>query len=157
MLQVVFPLKKDCINMCDRRLNVPEGGGLGGNAIFTKCWKSYFPQIRLPWKVWSSKLFKVQEEVLVAIQISLSDGDTISPWERLPQSVWSSWQFQSHKLGSVLVEMQFLPSIGSSIPHKLDCLKLCDRKKKYKSKLGGGFGSNAIFTQLEVQFPKCLK
>ena len=101
--------------------------------------------------------FKVQEEVLVAIQISLSDGDTISPWERLPQSVWSSRQFQSHKLGSVLVEMQFLPSIGSSIPHKLDCLKLFDRKKKYKSKLGGGFGSNAIFTQLEVQFPKCLK
>ena len=34
------------------------GGGLGGNAIFAKCWKSYFPQIRLPRKKWSSKLFQ---------------------------------------------------------------------------------------------------
>ena len=55
--------------------------------------------------------------------------------------------------------MQFLPSIGSSIPNKLDCLKQCDHKKKYMSQLGGGFGSNDIFTQLEVQLASkdCLK
>ena len=119
-------------------------GGLGGNA--TKCWKSYFPQIRLPPKVWS-KLFQSPRGDFINNANLTKCWKYFYPWERLPQSVWSSWQFQSHKLGSVLVEMQFLPSIGSSIPHKLDCLKLCDRKKKYKSKLGGGFGSNAIFTQ----------
>ena len=30
--------------------------------------------------------FKVQEEVLVAMQIALSGGSTFSPQERLPQS-----------------------------------------------------------------------
>ena len=98
-----------------------RGWGFDGNVIFTKSWKFHSPQIRLPQKVWSSKkiqvpyrrkfwcqcnLYRIEKScfppVLVAMQILLSVGSSISPQKRLPQDVWT--QFQHHKGEEVLVE-----------------------------------------------------
>ena len=87
----IISLKKDCLKMCNRlKKKVPDVRRFWWQWNFYKLFEALCPSKRLPQNMWLSQQSKVPEEVLVAMQISLSVESTFSPQERLPQNVWTS-------------------------------------------------------------------
>ena len=74
-----------------------------------------------------SKIFAKSERTasseLTPEQFSVLLGTAVNKSEKFSE--------KSPKLEEVLVAMEILPSVGSIISHKKDCLKVCDHPKKF--------------------------